>query len=455
MSDKIQKMGPMGEIGVADSRFLGFCFENVFTKEEIEKVQQSLKSKYTEAAHVPIVYILSDGKGEGWDEDGEPPNSVGPGIMNEMKKLGGRKRGLAIAIVRYWEDQLLGVTCGRLPQCYHSIARLVLHRHFNNAGQEEKPFVQEFLKVESSIYGLAAGDCELILDVVEEEDDGSSENLLAKVKKELNFEGFQGAAGEVLPRLQNLQADLSEHLIPIYRYPGNYSGDDWETFEWSPTSLKIKKAVEETLLQKQIMNHCVTNYYRDGTDFIAHHSDKDLDLNRDGVIVSVSLGDERIMELKRRAHPQDITRVALPPRSMLVLGPKTNKEFTHSILPKEDGGIDKKSVRISLTLRDVKTFKDLNTGRLFGQGVSSKSLQQLRTRHVIENTMLFSGFGVLSAFLVSKNNRMSTTTSLLTVVVFAASTSGLRSMTNGWYREEQEKEARKFFSKMSTQGTKY
>ncbi|CAM9556249.1 unnamed protein product, partial [Heterosigma akashiwo] len=80
------------------------------------------------------------------------------------------------------------------------------------------------------------------------------------------------------------------------------------------------------------MNHCVTNFYRDGNDYIAHHFDKDLDLNSDAVIVSVSLGSPRVLELKRRAEPHDITRVVLPHRSMFVLGPKTNKLFTHSIL---------------------------------------------------------------------------------------------------------------------------
>lgn len=43
------------------------------------------------------------------------------------------------------------------------------------------------------------------------------------------------------------------------------------------------------------MNYRVTNYYRDGQDFVAHHYNKDLDLNRNGTIVGVSLGDEVIM----------------------------------------------------------------------------------------------------------------------------------------------------------------
>lgn len=436
-------MEPIGQIAVADSRFLGFCF-HLATIAEVEQCQQRLKQQYPEAAHVPIVYKLSNGT-EGWDEDGEPTNSVGSGIMQVIKEYW-NDSFVVVAVVRFWKEQLLGVTCGRLPQCYQSIARLALHRY---GTEKMQPFKQEMLKPEKSLYGLAAGDCELILDIVQDPDN----TLLDKIKNELNFDGFKGAAGEVLPRLQNLQADLSKNLIPVYRYPGNYSGDEWDTFEWSPMSLEIKKAVEENILLPQTMNHCVTNYYRDGKDFIAHHSDKDLDLNRDGVIVSVSLGDERIMELKRRSEPKDVTRIALPPRSMLVLGPKTNKEFSHSILQK--AGSEKP--RISLTLREVKTFKDVNTGRLYGQGVKCKSLTQVRATHILENGLLFSGFCGLSVLMTAKakERSLSTTTCFALSGLFAAGTFSIRLLRNSWYKQQEETAARDFFSMSSMSGTKY
>jgi hypothetical protein len=305
----------------------------------------------------------------------------------------------------------------------------------------------ELLTVDQSIYGLAAGDTEVILNVVEEED---GDNLVDKVRDELNFDGFQGAFGETLPRLQNLQADLSQNLIPMYRYPGNYSGDEWETFEWSPTSLKIRESVEKALLEPQTMNHCVTNYYRDGKDFISHHSDKDLDLSRRGVIVSVSLGDERVFELKRRADPKDITRIILPHGSILVLGPKTNQLFSHSILPKEDST----KPRISLTLREVKTFKDLVTGRMFGQGAGSNSLQSIRTRHFVENSVFFGGFCGLSAWMTSKQ-RLNTNTCLVVVGLYGTGALSLRFLANHWSRRREERVARDFFSKTSLSGTKY
>jgi hypothetical protein len=248
-----------------------------------------------------------------------------------------------------------------------------------------------------------------------------------------------------------LQADRSDNLIPVYRYPGNYSGQEWDTFDWGPASLKIKQAVEQALqpLVTQTMNHCVTNYYRDGSDFIAHHSDKDLDLNRDGVIVSVSLGDERIMELRRRTEPKDVTRIVLPHRSMLVLGPKTNQQFSHSILPKEGSP----KIRISLTLREVKTFLDLSTGRLFGQGVEAKSLEDLRARHMVENTACFGGFCALSAWLVSSKRPMNQCA--FWAGLLAAGSLSVRFFTDARHRQQEERSAREFFSKTSMSGTKY
>lgn len=306
-----------------------------------------------------------------------------------------------------------------------------------------------------NVYGMAAGDCELILNVVEDPPDGSS--LLDTVLAELDFGGFRGAAGEVLPRLQNLQANRSENIIPVYRYPGNYNGQEWETYQWAPTSLQIKLAVEKALqpLVQQTMNHCVTNYYRDGNDHIAHHSDKDLDLNREGVIVSVSLGDKRVLELRRRQEPQDVTRIVLPHGSMLVLGPKTNQLFSHSILPKKEST----QPRVSLTLRDVQTFLDLTTGRLFGQGVEAKSLSEIRQWYMIENVTWLGGLGALSAWLVGTSSNRKSHSSILSTTLLtsalAVSFFSVRYWSNQRYQKREEQAARNFFSKTSMSGTKY
>jgi hypothetical protein len=446
------QMEPLAELQIADSRFLGFAF-NITRKDDALKWQSQLRARYSDAAHVPVIWKLAaDAKNDGCDEDGEPLHSVQLGCLLLVPS------GLAVVIVRYFGTELLGVTCGRLPQCYQSIVRLTVHRFLHG----NTPMILDIPKATTTndnnngnVYGMAAGDCELILNVVE--DAGSSPSLVSKVLQELDFGGFRGAAGEVLPRLQNLQADLSENIIPVYRYPGNYNGQEWATYPWAPTSLQIKKAVEEALqpLVHQTMNHCVTNYYRDGNDFIAHHSDKDLDLNREGVIVSVSLGDERILELRRRQEPQDITRIALPHGSMLVLGPRTNQLFSHSILPKPEST----DPRVSLTLRDVRTFLDLATGRLFGQGVDAKSLDEIRQRYMIENVAWLGGFGALSAWLVGTTSKRKSNSSILSstlmTTALAISFFSARYWSNLRYHKREEQAARSFFSKTSMSGTKY
>lgn len=329
---------PLAELLIADSRFLGMC-SPIANEDEALRFQGKCQKNHPEASHVALVWRTYNNTG--WDEDGEPPNAVGPQVVEEVSA------GYALVLVRYFHgQQLLGVTCGRLSQCYRSVARDTMHRYLH----PNQPYERDCGKPTSNMYGLGAGDCELILNVIPEEEERDEENgmkLVERIRAELNFDGFRGAQGETLPRLQNLQADLSENAIPIYRYPGNYSGQEWKTFQWSPTSLMIKEKVEGALqpIFAQTMNHCVTNYYRDGHDFISHHSDKDLDLNPEAVIVSVSLGDERVLELKRRSEPRDVTRLVLPHRSMLVLGPITNRLFSHSILPKEDST----EARISLT----------------------------------------------------------------------------------------------------------
>ena len=474
--------GNLPTIEIADSTFVGFV-KSIEGVNEAEEFQKALKEQYPSAAHIPLSWVLKtidNQKGSiesGYDEDGEPLESAGPFMVQELKKqlirspprVDSNLCGLALVVVRFFGSKLLGLTCGRLSQCYESISKISLHRFSN--GVQQIPMHLEFgidKALEKSLYGLGAGDCELILNILPPDLGGQKikceedPSLLAEqVVNELNFTGFRGSKGETLPRKQNLQANLSSGVIPIYRYPGNYSGDEWRTYEWSPISLRVKDAVEKALLPlvSQNMNHCVCNYYREGSDFIDHHSDKDLDLDKSGVIVSVSLGDERVLELKRRTDPRDITRVVLPHGSMLVLGPNTNKQFTHSILKKEGS----KRVRVSLTFRHVTTYMDLRTGHLFGQGVSASSLKEVRRAVFEENATFCVGFGTLTALLsysksvkkivsrkLDKNELIGVIGGLfvLTFVTFRSSQQRLK-------RQEEVKQARAFFSSTSVNGTKY
>ena len=268
----------------------------------------------------------------------------------------------------------------------------------------------------------------------------------------------------------------------------------------------------------------MSNLYRDGYDRIDHHSDKDLDLNRSGVIVSVSLGSRRVMEVRDRQFPHDVARVDLPPGSMFVLGPETNARFTHAVLPmddfgdregRENGDCDdgdeegdemtentKCSIedggRISLTFRDVRTFLDVKTQRLFGQGVVSsfdtpilvqdgviteesllRAVQHVRkeerrdgTKAIIVASVIGVGAGYVSCLNNGKADKVGGSDSLTEKLAGVTGLSLLRSISiaaisasasycyhrylrNEMRRRREEKDAREFFSKKSASGNKY
>ncbi|KAL7500144.1 hypothetical protein ACHAWT_008627 [Skeletonema menzelii] len=519
---------PLSELKVADSTFLAFvcCSDNV------DKYLAEVKRQHPKAAHIPYASSSLASGGDRCDDDGEPEAAlVGDSLLNELKayknqlrrqrtmrisgdhhlfeekdemmSCGGTPVANAVIIVRYFGNQLLGVTCGRLKGVYVRVARLALHRHLHGL---TKPFVEAYRFDKSdnwkNVYGLGAGDTELILDVINDDDKDNSESIVQRLMKELKWEGMLGSKSEMLPRLQNLQADLpivgenpADHLIPVYRYPGNYSGTEWPTHPWSPTTHAIKECVEKALqpLYDQKMNHCVSNLYRDGADRIDHHSDKDLDLNRNGVIVSVSLGSTRVMELRDRKSPGDVARIELPEGSMFVLGPYTNARFTHAVLPEyevdfleqnniqmkepkcrtEDGG------RISLTLRDVRTFLDVKTQRLFGQGISSscdspqlteEGLRQatvaMRQEDAVDRNravVVAAAIGVGAGFVSFDKARGKSSIELIEMIrsvaiptiSATASYFYLRHLRNSIRQHRDEMEARDFFSKKSASGNNY
>jgi alkylated DNA repair dioxygenase AlkB/putative IMPACT (imprinted ancient) family translation regulator len=567
---------PLANLQVADSVFWGFAISGISEPSQVSEFVQQIKQLHPHASHIPYAWnipppveqhettssshpssMMDDESSDrtptqggaspsGYDEDGEPVGSTGPFLLEQVREsrhetegawlfpeeVGGvyfegapfSNSGTAVVVVRYFGNQLLGVTCGRLSQCYQRIAQVTLHRLFRGC---HVPLQLDFTTNNNThhssclvgapagnMYGLAAGDTELYRNVVR----GNREDLMSTLLDELDFGGFQGAQGELLPRLQNLQADFYQYdeathgpvasktgtIIPVYRYPGNYQGDEWETFPWSGVSQDIKDKVEANLphfYNQQKMNHCVTNYYRHADDFIAHHSDKDLDLDKHAAIVSVSIGAERILELRRRSEPRDLTRIILPHGSMLLLGPITNAYFTHSILPVEEPDTvicerptskHDPNARISLTMRHVTTFLDTKTQRLFGEGVEIQSLQDLRRSQRWERISFAFGFTVFWRscwyFATRKNNTLPSVIPMVMPWTTSSSSSSPHSFTSsnnstmmkslaqeimvvlgsaviGWWsyggvlrvyhKRKEERAAREFFTKKSLSGTRY
>jgi alkylated DNA repair dioxygenase AlkB len=93
-------------------------------------------------------------------------------------------------------------------------------------------------------------------------------------------------------------------------------------------------------------NGLIANWYRDGDDSIAWHSDNEPALGHDPTVVSVSLGTTRTFLLK----PRDgglITKIDLCDGDLLFMGGRTQCEYLHSI----DKIRQPTGARISLTFR--------------------------------------------------------------------------------------------------------
>ena len=143
-----------------------------------------------------------------------------------------------------------------------------------------------------------------------------------------------------IPRLQCWMGDRTS----VY----GYSGVRLSPSPWNETVKTIHNRV--TNLIDTTFNSVLINYYRSGQDSVAWHADDEAELGDTPVIASVSLGAERIFELKQKHQtPAKKYQLLLRHGSMLVMGGTMQQHWLHQ-LPKENGLAQ---ARINLTFRNI------------------------------------------------------------------------------------------------------
>lgn len=193
-----------------------------------------------------------------------------------------------------------------------------------------------------------------------------------------------GNALEPLRRVKRAMATpTSTGLIPHYRFPVNDQERYGVIAPMTPTIEMLRQRV--IAITGVEYNHSVVLLYRNGDDCIGYHKDKTLDLDDTSPIVSISLGSAREYQIRDAImNPSRAQQLPLPHGTLLSLGPKTNNEWYHSIIPSSISKCDSKQsssapfssssssshdgIRISITFRMAATFKDPHTGRLNGKG---------------------------------------------------------------------------------------
>jgi alkylated DNA repair dioxygenase AlkB len=162
------------------------------------------------------------------------------------------------------------------------------------------------------------------------------EQLIATVPWQQDTLNF-GGKRVLVPRLQAWYGNLTTHY--------EYSGLRLTPLPWTPALLAIKTKIEKRF--DLSFNSVLLNYYRNGQDSVAWHSDNEAELGPDPLIASLSFGAARRFELKHRDGSTQKVNIELADGSLLLMGRGMQKHWSHQ-LPKQPRVTEP---RLNLTFR--------------------------------------------------------------------------------------------------------
>jgi len=142
---------------------------------------------------------------------------------------------------------------------------------------------------------------------------------------------------------------MYDKVLPDPRLIAYYGGN--KGLEWTPTLLGIKERVEaECKLQ---FNRVLLNYYRDGNDSVAWHSDYLPSDGRHHHIASVTFGETRLFKVRHKTD-KSIPQLDIPLThgSFLLMGETLQDNYEHHV-PKTSRKV---GGRINLTFRVTESY---------------------------------------------------------------------------------------------------
>lgn len=131
-----------------------------------------------------------------------------------------------------------------------------------------------------------------------------------------------------------------------------YSGTYFPPLPWLPVLLALKQQVEAALGEylQQPFNSALVNCYRDGQDSVAWHSDDEPELGLNPLVASLSLGAERVFQLRhKKGTVGSKFQMALNDGDLLLMAGTTQRYWLHQI-PKTTAIVGE---RISITFRRI------------------------------------------------------------------------------------------------------
>lgn len=128
-----------------------------------------------------------------------------------------------------------------------------------------------------------------------------------------------------------------------------YSGIKLEPNKWNEDLIFIKERIANRIGVS--FNSVLINLYRDGNDSMGWHQDDEKELGINPIIASVSLGQERLFQLKHiKNKAVSIKNISLSNGSLLLMQGPTQHFWKHQI-PKTKRQVNP---RINLTFRIIK-----------------------------------------------------------------------------------------------------
>ena len=144
----------------------------------------------------------------------------------------------------------------------------------------------------------------------------------------------------LVPRLQAWYGDENANY--------GYSGLKLKPHAWTPLLASMRDRLQQRLSLP--FNSVLLNYYRDGQDSVAWHSDDEPALGADPNIASLSLGTSRRFELKHKQRRElKKLSIELGDGSLLLMGSGLQRHWSHQV-PKESGVT---GARLNLTFRFI------------------------------------------------------------------------------------------------------
>lgn len=126
-----------------------------------------------------------------------------------------------------------------------------------------------------------------------------------------------------------------------------FSGSRFDPIFWTDALLYLKERIESATGLS--FNSVLLNYYRDGNDSVAWHSDNEAELGERPNIASLSLGQGRNFEFRHRTDHQRKYSLYLGNGSLLIMKGDLQRNWEHRI-PKIT---TKVAGRINLTFRTI------------------------------------------------------------------------------------------------------